>query len=453
MSHRWRAMAREGGGKAFLALAVLFASARLHAEDWPSFRGPAGTGVSRDAAPLKWSDTEGVHWRVTLPEPGNSTPVVAQGRVFVTQNLGEERGMLCFDAESGQELWQTRFLAGADEPTNAYNPYCSASPATNGAVVIAALGSAGLQCLTVEGKRRWHTDLGEVDSWHGSGASPIIFEDRCFAIHGPGTNAAVVACDLASGKIVWRHAIGVPGDQGALGPTLPQAANHDLEHADGAGDMKAKGGYNGTWATPLILKHGDRDELVVACASRLVAYEPSTGQELWTCRGLPAQVIASPVAADGIIVALGHAHPMNTTVLAVRAGGSGDVSPTHRIWRRNLPKRYVGSSVVASELLFLLSDQGFLACLDLRTGATRWERRLRGQGPRGGSWSSLVSAEGRIFALNHSGECFVVNASADYKLRGVNSLAGETTCASPALSRGRFFLRTHRALWCVGNEP
>src|SRR5260221_7462233 len=141
----------------------------IHAEDWPSFRGPQGTGISGDrAAPLSWGAKSNVRWRVELPDRGNSTPVVWGDRVFVTQAVAKEnrRALFTFDLKTGKELWQAGVTFEGKEPTNHQNPYCSASPATDGQRVVAFFGTPGLYCYDFTGKEFWHRSLGEIDSWH-----------------------------------------------------------------------------------------------------------------------------------------------------------------------------------------------------------------------------------------------------------------------------------------------
>lgn len=191
----------------FLGAFILasFTCLPVHAENWPSFRGPYGVGVAADNTyPLSWSDKENVRWRVTLPDRGNSTPVVWRDRVFVTQAIESEhrRTVMCFAKSDGKLLWQSGITYEKHESTNSQNPYCSASPATDGERVVAFFGAPGLYCYDSSGNEIWHRDFGDVDSWHGSGSSPLIHGRLCFLNFGPGTNAALVACDIDTGEVV-----------------------------------------------------------------------------------------------------------------------------------------------------------------------------------------------------------------------------------------------------------
>jgi outer membrane protein assembly factor BamB len=182
----------------------------------------------------------------------------------------------------------------------------------------------------------------------------------------------------------------------------------------------------------------------------VAAYDPKIGKSLWTFKGLPTQVFASPAVGEGVLVAMGHNSPSGTKVIAMKLGGTGDVSETNQLWEVNLKKECVGSGVVAEGCVFLVTTKGFALCLDLKTGKQMWQERLPGHG---GSWSSLVLVNGRLLVAELSGQVSVLAASPKFKLVDTNVIPDETTCSSPAIANGHVFLRTHVALWCFGNTP
>jgi len=458
------------------------------AEDWPAWRGPDGTGVSADAAfPLKWSDTQNECWRVALPDRGNSTPIVWGNRVFITQAIEKEqrRTLMCFARDSGRLLWQSGVTYQQREPTNAQNPYCSASPVTDGKRVIAYFGSAGLFCYDFDGRELWHRDLGKVDSWQGSGSSPVIYRDLCILNAGPGTHAALIACNASNGEVVWK--VTPPKDSGrgvdpvkpaadppkqspSTGPVdkpgdppKPKASDDAPDTAGGksgfdnammSADPSGAGGFLGSWSTPVVLRVAGRDELIVVHAFRVIGYDPSSGKELWWCGGLPEQAFASPAIGDGWLVATGHVLiGGGTRITAVKLGdAAGDITATHRLWQIDLRKECVGSPVIAGGNVYLMTHFGSAVCLDGATGNKRWEKRLSGQAGPSGSWSSLVLADGKLLAPNHAGEVFILKASPDFELLATNLAAEEPTCASLAISDGQVFLRTYKSLWCFGKK-
>ena len=435
------------------------------AEDWPSFRGPRGTGVSGDTTvPLTWGGKANLQWRVDLPDRGNSTPVVWGDRVFVTQALDAEkrRELFAFDVKTGNELWQAGVTFEGKEPTNHQNPYCSASPATDGERVVACFGTPGVYCYDFTGKELWHRSLGEIDSWHGSGSSPVIHGGLCYLNFGPGTQAALYALDMKSGETVWKA---VPpkvpsrfggllrgfsgilrlgrGEPSSSGSTKPA----DFKNVGMSGDFSGTGGNNGSWCTPIVLRTGDRNQLILVESSQVAAYDPNTGKSLWTFKGLPSQVFASPAVGEGVLVAMGHNSPTGTKVIAMKLGGTGDVSETHRLWEVNLRKECIGSGVIAEGHVFLVTGGGFVVCLDLKTGKEVWLERL----PRVmGSWSSLVLINERLLVANQVGQVFVLAASPNFEVLNTNTIPTETTCSSLAIANGHVFLRTHEALWCFG---
>ena len=403
---------------------------------------------------MHWSGRENVRWRTPLPDRGNSTPVVWGDRVFVTQAIEKEhrRTLMCFARSDGRRLWQSGVVYAGHEPTNAQNPYCSSSPVTDGRRVIAYFGSAGLHCYDFEGKELWSRDVGKVDSWQGSGSSPIIYGDLCILNAGPGTNAAVIACNTGTGDLVWKAA--PPKVTGRAAPGAPPPAPGGFDNAIAQADPSGAGGFLGSWTTPVVIRSGDSDQVVVVHSFQVTAYEPRTGREIWTCKGLTEQAFASPVAGDGVLVACGHRLSSGgTKVTAVRLGGRGDVTGTHRLWQIDLPKECVGSGVIAHGRVYLPTQFGSIVCLDLPSGRKLWEKRLAGEGTLGGSWSSIVLAGDKLLIPNQSAEVFVLSAASPrFELLCVNRVTDEPCCASLAVSEGQVYLRTYRALWCLG-EP
>jgi outer membrane protein assembly factor BamB len=313
----------------------------------------------------------------------------------------------------------------------------------------------------MDGKELWRRDVGKVDSWQGSGSSPVIYQDLCFLNAGPGTEAVLIACNKETGEVVWKvtppltppkPAGGAGGKEPGPPPRREGPARPNFDGAMMAADPAGAGGFLGSWSTPVIIRSGDGDELVVVHASQVIAYEPRTGKEIWTCKGLPEQAFASPAVGEGVLVATGHkVTGGGTRVMAVRLGGAaGDVTESHRLWTTDLPKDCVGSGVIAGGHVYLVTQFGTAVCLDLGTGKKAWEKRLTGEGSLGASWSSFVLADGKLLVPNHTGEVFVLKVSPRFEVLTTNLAAEETTCASLTISNGQVFLRTYKALWCFG---
>ena len=194
-----------------------------------------------------------------------------------------------------------------------------------------------------------------------------------------------------------------------------------------------------------MIKVNGRDELIMSWPRRVAAYDLKTGKELWTCSGLNPLVYTSPLYADGVVVCMGG---FNGSSLAVKAGGSGDVTETYRLWQHPKTKQRIGSGVIANGYIYILDDPGVAECIELKTGKVVWEERLKGAGAKSDSWSSMVLSGDKLYVVNQSGETFVLKASPQFESLNVNSL-GETTMASLAVSEGEIFIRTYSNLWCI----
>ena len=394
------------------------------ADNWPAWRGPNGTGVSAEQnLPLNWSATEHARWKVPLPGPGNSTPILWGDRLFLTQALdgGKRRALIAFDRADGKKLWQQEVSCAVAETTHRQNPPCSASPVTDGDTVYAYFASAGVLACDRAGKKLWHRDLGPVLHKWGNSSSPIIYQDLLIVFHGPGEPTFLTALDRTTGKTVWKQE--------------EKAINSPVF---------------GCWSTPVVVRVGGRDELILPLPGDRVggegefkAYNPATGKELWRCKGLGTEIYAMPVVSatgDMVVGICGHNGPL----MAVRTGGSGDVTATHRLWRttEKNPQR-VGSAVLHEGRLYLADAPGTIECLNAKTGEVHWKERLGGN-----LWGSLLLADGKLYVTSLEGETFVLAAGPKFQLLARNDLK-EPIYAAPAVSDGELFLRTYQHLYCI----
>ena len=395
-------------------------------------RGRARWPVGETAAPLRWSRTENVRWRAALPEPGNSTPVVWGDSVFLTQPLRGALSLICFDRRTGAERWRASVPHPESEPTHETNPYGSASPATDGERVVVWFGSEGVHAYDLEGRRLWRRDLGRQRHTWGYGSSPVIHDGRVFLNFGPGERSFVVALDGKTGSELWRA--DVPGGAGV---EMRPWKREDMY---------------GSWSTPIVVRAAGRDELIVSEPRRLEAFEPASGKVLWRCGGLGDLVYPSPVAGkDGgeepvVVAASGFGGP----ALAVRAGGSGDVSASRRAWLLPRNRMLIGSAVISAEWVYWVDLGGIAQCVRLSSGEPVWTGRLAAEGGDTGVWSLPVLIGDTVHVMNRSG-CTVVFRASPRALEviAVNRLE-EPSNSSVVISGGDLFLRTHAALWCIG---
>ncbi len=428
----------------FLALA-----GSASAGHWPGWRGPDGNGISKEKdLPLRWSTNQNVRWRTPLPERCNSTPVVWGSRIFITQPIEKENRctVMCFNQQDGKLLWQTGLTGAEKEAAYPDNPPCSSSPVVDRKRVIAWFGSAGVCCYDFEGKELWRRDLGRQSHMWGYASSLALYRNLCLLNFGPGKPSFIIALDKTSGKTVWKYDLApVPDD------TKYEDLGGDPKWAERP-DAQKLSDIAGSWATPLLVHAGERDELIVALPLQLVALAPRTGVRLWTCRGPNIGAYSSPFFGDGIVGFTGNGFV--NTALAVRPGGKGDVTATHRLWFSSLPnsKAYIGSGMIFQGHMYLVSGAGFAACLDLKTSKTIWEERLTGTGARNGSYSSPVLAGDRLYVANKNADVFVLQAAPKFECLAINSIGGEPMNASLAVSDGAIFIRTDRALWCIARD-
>jgi outer membrane protein assembly factor BamB len=419
---------------AFLAMAGWTAGAV--ADDWPAWRGPTGQGqCGEKTLPLAWSPTENVRWKVPLPDAGSSTPAVWGDRVFVTQasektlwppgggNGGvakaRKRSLLCFARADGKLLWQADVIYDQEESTHPTNPYCSASPATDGERVVVSYGSAGFYAYDFSGKQIWKVDAGKMEHIWGNASSPVLWGELAILWCGPGEKQTLLAVNKKTGAKVW-------------------------EHAEAPGDPKK---FLGSWSTPVVAAVDGRDQLVLSISHRLKGFDPAAGKELWTCDGLGPLVYTSPLVADGVAVAMsGYGGP----ALAVKLGGGGDLTKD-RLWHltKGNPQR-VGSGVLVGGHVYIVEADGRPHCFDLKTGEELWQKQMEKK-PVGEAWGSMVHAGGRLYVVDRGGTTLVLEASPTFKVLAANRL-GEHTDASIAASNGDLFIRTYKTLWCISEK-
>jgi outer membrane protein assembly factor BamB len=420
------------------SVVVLWLTLPASAGNWPAWRGPDGQGHSPEKdVPLRWSDKENVRWKVPLPDEGNSTPIVWGDRVFITQATektvwpppqqggpatANSRCLMCFNRADGKLLWQSKVNYPEKESTHPTNPFCSASPVTDGERVVVSFGSAGMYCYDLAGKELWHKDVGKLEHIWGNASSPILYGNLAILWCGPGERQFLLAVDRTSGQTVWEHQ--EPG------------GNTGADSKD----------WRGSWTTPLITRVGNHDELILGVPEKVKAFDPKTGKELWSCSGLGKLMYTSVVCSpDGIVVAMaGFGGP----ALAVRAGGQGDVTTTHRLWHHTQkhPQR-IGSPVIVGDHVYLLNENGVPQCLELNTGKDVWSKERVGSS----SWGSMVAAAGRLYVTNRAGETFVLVAGPKYELLAHCPL-GEPVLASVAIADGDLFIRSYKHLWCIGEK-
>lgn len=386
------------------------------AKYWPRWRGPSGQGlVSGSGYVDRWSATDNVKWRTTLDAAGNGSPIVWGNYIFLVTGApdGTTRGIAAFDRASGRKLWETAAPKAPVERVYPKNGHASSTPSTDGRLVYAYLGAHGVMAVDFNGKRVWHQPVASTQAPHGTAGSPLLYKDRVIIYQDQrGGGGFIRAFDAPTGAVRWST------------PRTEQVG----------------------WGTPIAVRAGARDEIIVSSMRKVYAYDPDSGAVLWTVGGSLFEVIPTPVVGHGLVFASsGRSGP----TLAIRPGGSGDVTETHVAWKEVKGSPFVPSPLLYGDELYLINDMASIAtAYDAKSGEVRWQGRL-GTAAREGFSASPVAVDGKVFFTNDAGETFVLEAGKAFRLLHVNSL-GEPVLASPALVDGTWYFRTHGHLVAIG---
>ncbi len=402
---------------ALMLAAVTLIGRAADAQDWPAFRGPTGQGHSAERGlPLDWSESDNVAWKTPVPGRGWSSPVVVEGRVWLTTATADGAGslrLLAYDAETGRGVLDVEvFRVDQAASPNPKNSLASPTPVVDvdGDRVYVHFGADGTAALTTAGDIVWTTRFPYVTQ-HGNGGSPVLYRDRLILSVDGYDTAFVVALDAATGEERWRTPRRQPISQ--------------------------------AYSTPLVIRVGDRDQLFSIGAFRATAYDPESGEEIWEVSYRDGfSNVPAPVYGHGMVyVATGFQVP---SLLAVRADGHGDVTTSHTAWtlRRGVP--LTPSPLLVGNELYIVSDLGVATCLDARTGETHWQTRLRGNFS-----ASPVFADERIYFQSEEGVTTVVAPGTEYRELATNRLDG-AILASMAVANGSLFIRTGDHLYRIG---
>jgi len=417
--------------------------------NWPQWRGPGGLGISTETdLPLEWSATDNIKWKTPIPGRGHSSPIVWGDRIFLTTEIegpvvpgakpvahlgwqGEENyvhpdsvgadrshtlKVLALDRRTGQILWEkTTYDGTVYDDRHRRNTYASSTPVTDGNLVYFFFESEGFYAYDFQGELAWKVSLGGIaKGGMGPGMSPVLYKDliilQCDQEFGE--NSFIVALDKRTGREVWR---------------TPRS-------------------HRRSWATPILIETGERIELVASGAESVVAYDPGSGRELWRAKGVQSHPIPSAVAGNGVVFLTAGSQAKRA--MAIRVGGSGDVTDTSRVlWRYEKGTAYVPSPILYGDYLYLMTDKGLVTCLQARTGEVLYEG---GRVPVPASFkASPVAFDGKVLITSEDGDTFVLKAGPVHEILRVNTV-GEPVYASPAISQGQIFIRGEKHLYCIG---
>lgn len=396
------------------------------AAQWPEFRGPTGNGHAPEGSdpPVTWSETEHVAWKVEVPGEGFSSPVIDDGRVWLTTALEASQSLrlLAFDVRDGSPLHDVEVLKpGAWQPGHADNSYASPTPVAEGGRVYAHFGTYGTVALdATDGRVLWRNDQLPLEHETGPGSSPILHGDLLI-FHLDGTDTrGIVALHKDTGAVAWRT------------PRSVSLADRNPPH------RKA-------FSTPLVVRYRGQDQLISPAAQQVSAYDPATGDELWRVRYEGYSNVPRPVAGFGMVfVNTGYMKPR---MLAIHLGGEGDVTDSRVVWSYHWQVPANPSPLLINDRLYLVSDHGRATWLDARKGEGLWRQRL------GGNFTaSPIVAAGRIYNFRRDGETIVLAASDTFEILARNPLDGVFR-ASPAVINDALVLRTTTHLYRIETPP
>lgn len=398
--------------------------------NWGHWRGESGNGVSTSATPpTEWSDTKNVKWKIAVPGRGSGSPVVWNDQIFVTTAIradGTASGvpevtdlvfkLICYDRATGSKRWEkTACSARPHEVTHKTNGFASASPCTDGEHVYAHFGSRGIYCYTMDGEFKWkRDDLGEMETRNGFGeGSSVTLEGDLLLLpwdhQGPSYLAAL---NKRTGKTVWK----TPRDE----PTC--------------------------WATPLVVAHGDKKQIIMNGQTKARAYDLETGKELWSCGGQTERPVACPVAAEGLaFVGSGF---RGAFLGAFNLDGEGDIEGTdHVVWSVNEDTPDIGSLLLSGDrLYFYKAKKGILSCVDAASGEPHYgATRINGLD---NIYASPIAANGHVYLTSRNGTTVVIKDANRLEVVATNSV-GETVDATPAPVGKELFIRGERHLFCI----
>ena len=428
-------------------------------EGWTRFRGPNGSGVSTetDPTPTTWSATENLKWKVALPGPGSSSPIIVGDKIFVTcwSGYGVEgiddadqsklkRHLICLDKASGKIIWDKNVPAALPEDDYggmfAEHGYASHTPVSDGKNVYVFFGKSGALAFDLEGKQLWQTKVGDgLDGrrW-GSSSSPVLYKNLLI-VTASAESQAIVGLDKETGKEVWRA------------------------EADGLAS---------TWGTPVLVElEGDNAELVIGVPYEFWGMNPNTGKLTWFCEAMDSDSYCSSVIEhDGIIFGI---EGRGGGAIAVKAGGKKDVSQSNVVWRGRNNNR-ISTPIYFEDRIYFFSGR-VANCIDAKSGEEIFQGRLpaasappsdaagpAGGGRRGGGgggrggqdYGSPVLADGKIYFVTRNGDMHVLKASKTLESLAVNRVTNdaEDFSATPAVSAGELFVRSSNHLYCISSK-
>ncbi len=390
--------------------------------DWTQFRGYHGLGVAKGEPPIRWNESKNLYWKARVPGSGWSSPVIKNDRLYLTSALAgsggrdEELTVFCFDYTSGKILWgKGLFALPEDGVKHNKNSHASATPVIGDGRVYVHFGHFGTACVSTDGNVIWKQESLAYKPVHGNGGSPVLLGDRLIYSADGQRDPVLIALDAGSGKLLWKR-------------KRETAATRKF-----------------SFSTPTIVPVGDGAEIVSAASGAVFGYDSVDGQERWRVDyGQGYSVVPRPVYGEGhVYVATGFGRPK---VMAIRLGGSGNVTESHVTWETSRSGPKTPSMLLHDGLLYYVSDGGIVTCVDALTGDSIWQDRVKGNVS-----SSPVIAGDRIYVGTEEGVVYVLATGREFRQLAANDF-GERIFASPAVSENALIIRTENNLYRIESK-
>lgn len=410
------------------ACCILMLCGSIEGSDWPRFRGADGNAAAPTAnVPVTWTATENMLWTSEIPGNGASSPIAFSNRIYLTSYSGyaidpDEPGdranlklhVLCFDGDGGKLIWNKSVEPSAAEQQAsrrvADHGFATGTPVCDELGVYAYFGVSGVVAVDHDGNKLWEAATGDKTAGFGSAASPMLFHDLVI-VNASIESSAVFAFDRRTGAEVWKIA-----------------------------------GVERSWTTPIVGVSADgRDELVVSDKGRVRGFDPQTGKELWTCVGIQDYVVPCVVVDRSIAYVLGGRKNQS---MAIRLGGTGDVTESHKIWENNIGAN-VTSPVYYEGRLYWASDRGIANCMDAETGESIYRERME---TKDRVYASTLLAGDHLYLTTRDNGVFVIALGSEYRQVAHNVFEGDESLlnATPAVAGDRLLFRTNKKLYCIG---
>jgi outer membrane protein assembly factor BamB len=404
-----------------LCVALVFSAASaLAADGWTEFRGPTGQGQVEGGLPLTWGKGKNQVWKQEIPGMGWSSPVISDGRVYLTTSVPvEENGTknqslraLCLEASSGKILWDKEvFLENGKTAPRIHSKgtHANPTPVFDGERLFVHFGHQGSACLDRDGNVVWRNTELKYAPVHGNGGSPILTEKALVFSCDGSDRQFIAALDRKDGKLLWKT------------------------------DRKSKAVKRFSFSTPLLITVNGKKQIVSPASDAVMGYDADSGAEIWRIRYQGYSVIPRPVFGHGLVF-LSSSYD-SPTLLAIRPDGKGDATDTHIAWTMKKGAPHTPSPLLVGTELYVVSDNGIASCLDARTGTVQWQERL------GGNFSaSPLHANGKVYFQSEQGVGTVVRSGKKFEQLARNDMQ-ERTLASYAAVGGALYLRTEHNLY------